>query len=420
VTRSPHAQTVLAGVLGGLVVLVVGAILLAAGVIGSGGTSGPLYTEAPAVEPTANPAGGGPTINEIYKRVAPGVVFVEVRGRQSSSPFGLPDQGSNASGSGFVISKDGYIVTNAHVVERSNDLRVRFDKGADQGSVDARLVGADPSTDTALLKVDGVPAKDLKPLVLGDSKKLKVGDPTIAIGNPFGFDQTVTTGIVSALQRQIPAPNNFSIDDVIQTDAPINPGNSGGPLLDAAGRVIGINSQIATGGSQGSVGIGFAVPVNTVKKVIPQLEQSGKIERPYIGVTTAPVTDLARDVNLPADHGALVQDVQPRSPAEKAGLRAGRTRTDEGITLGGDLIVKVDGRDVRGPEDVAAAIEDDKPGDTIRIEFLRGRTRDSVDLTLGVRPAKAGSDASQGLEPPGGGGGGEGGGGGGGDILPFP
>jgi S1-C subfamily serine protease len=411
VTKSARTQTVLSGILGGLVVLVIGAILLATGVIG-GGSSTPLYTQAPVTQPTSNQEGDGSTINDIYKRAAPGVVFVEVRGRETSSPFGLPDRGSNASGSGFVINEEGYIVTNAHVVEGSDDVRIRFDKSAERGAVDAKVVGTDPSTDTALVKVDGVPRKDLKPLPLGDSSKLRVGDPTIAIGNPFGFDQTVTTGIVSALQRQIPAPNNFSIDDVIQTDASVNPGNSGGPLLDAAGRVIGVNSQIATSG-QGSVGIAFAVPVNTVKKVVPELERNGKIERPYIGVTTAPVADLARDLNLPADRGALVQDVQPGSPAEKAGLRAGRTRTDEGITLGGDLIVKVDGRDVRSPEDVAAAIEDDKPGDTVRIEFLRGRGRESVDLELAPRPARAGSDSGQGAEPPGGG---EGGGG----LLPFP
>ncbi|MDQ3320655.1 MAG: PDZ domain-containing protein, partial [Actinomycetota bacterium] len=223
-------------------------------------------------------------------------------------------------------------------------------------------------------------------------------------------DQTVTTGIVSALQRQIPAPNNFSIDDVIQTDASVNPGNSGGPLLDAAGRVIGVNSQIATGGSQGSVGIGFAVPVNTVKDVVPQLEEDGKIERPYIGVTTAPVADLAKDLDLPANRGALVQDVQRGSPAEKAGLRAGRTRTEEGITLGGDLIVEVDGRNVASPEDVAAAIEDDKPGDSVSVEFLRGGKRDSVDIQLATRPAQAGGGAERGgLAPPEGD-----------DVLPLP
>jgi S1-C subfamily serine protease len=402
VTKSARTQSLIAGMLGGLIVLIVGAILLATGLIGGDSGSGDdVISQSPIVQPAAEEGGDGLTVNQIYRRSADGVVFIEARGRRSSSPFGQQGQGGAASGSGFVVSDDGYIVTNAHVVEGSNDVRVRFgEAGAGEGSVDAKVIGADPSTDIALLKIDGH-ARDLKPLPLGDSSKLRVGDPTIAIGNPFGFDQTVTTGIVSALQRQIPAPNNFSIDDVIQTDASVNPGNSGGPLLDAAGRVIGVNSQIATGGSQGSVGIGFAVPVNTVKDVVPQLEEDGKIDRPYIGVTTAPVADLAADLNLPAKRGALVQDVQAGSPAEKAGLRAGRTRTEEGITLGGDLIVKVDGRDVASPEDVAAAIEDDEPGESVTVEFLRGGERDSVELELGTRPAQAGGGAQRGgLAPP--------------------
>ena len=411
-TKSARTQSLIAGVLGGVIVLIFGLILLATGVIGSSNDGGgQVISQSPIVQPAADEDGKGLTVNQIYKRAAPGVVFVEARGGRSTSPFGDPGQGGAASGSGFVVSEEGFVITNAHVVEGANDVRVRFGSAGDEGSVDAEVVGADPSTDIAVLKIDGVDGKDLKPLPLGDSSKLRVGDPTIAIGNPFGFDSTVTTGIVSALQRQIPAPNNFSIDDVIQTDASVNPGNSGGPLLDAAGRVIGVNSQIATGGSQGSVGIGFAVPVNTVKEVAPQLEADGKIERPYIGVTTAPVADLARDLNLPARRGALVQDVQPGSPAERAGLRAGRTRTDEGVTLGGDLIVKVDGRDVGSPEDVAAAIEDNKPGDSIAVEFLRGRARDSVNVELGTRPARAGGAADQrgGLAPPGRN-----------DVLPLP
>ena len=398
--KSARAQTVLAGAFGGLVVLVLGAILIATGIIDTGDESSePIISQSPIVQPAVDEDGDGSTVNEIYRRAQRGVAFIEARGGTNTSPFGLPDRGGG-SGSGFVISDEGFVVTNAHLVEGSKAVRVRFGEPGEDESVDARVVGVDPSTDIAVLKVD-IDADKLEPLPLGDSSKLKVGDPAIAIGNPFGFDQTVTTGIVSALQRQIPAPNNFSIDDVIQTDASVNPGNSGGPLLDAAGRVIGVNSQIATGGTQGSVGIGFAVPVNTVKEVVPQLEEDGKIERPYIGVTTAPVADLARDLNLPADRGALVQDVQPRSPAARAGLRAGRTRTEEGITLGGDLILRVDGRDVASPEDVAEAIEDNKPGDSIEIEFLRGRGRESVDLELAPRPAKAGAvDPREGLRPP--------------------
>jgi S1-C subfamily serine protease len=401
--KSARTQAVLAGALGGLVVLILGAILIATGIIDTGDqSSDPIISQSPIVQPAVDEDGDGSTVNEIYRRAQRGVAFIEARGRAgaSTSPFGMPDRGGAGSGSGFVINDEGFIVTNAHLVEGARSVRVRFGEPGEDESVDARLVGADPSTDIAVLKVD-MNADELEPLPLGDSSKLRVGDPTIAIGNPFGFDQTVTTGIVSALQRQIPAPNNFSIDDVIQTDASVNPGNSGGPLLDAAGRVIGVNSQIATGGSEGSVGIGFAVPVNTVKEVVPQLEEDGKIERPYIGVTTAPVADLARDLDLPANRGALVQDVQPGSPAARAGLRAGRTRTEEGIILGGDLIVRVDGRDVGSPEDVAEAIEDNKPGDSIEIEFLRGRGRESVDLELAQRPAKAGAiDPRGGLGPP--------------------
>jgi S1-C subfamily serine protease len=409
VTKTARAQSLLAGVLGGLVVLVLGAILIATGVIDTGSEGGStIVSQSPVVQPAADDDGKGLTVNEIYKRAAPGVVFIEARGRRGTSPFGLPpDRGGAASGSGFVISDEGYVVTNAHVVEGTKDVRVRFGEAGEDSRVDAEVVGADPSTDIAVLKIDPG-ERELKPLPLGDSSNVKVGDPTIAIGNPFGFDQTVTTGIVSALQRQIPAPNNFSIDDVIQTDASVNPGNSGGPLLDAGGRVIGVNSQIATGGSQGSVGIGFAVPVDTVKEVVPKLERDGKIERPYIGVTTAPVADLAKDLNLPADRGALVQEVQPNSPADKAGLKAGRTRTEEGITLGGDLIVKVDGRDVGSPDDVAAAIEDNEPGDNITVDYLRAGKRETVDIELGTRPANAGgSDPREGVGPPE-------------DMFPFP
>jgi S1-C subfamily serine protease len=283
---------------------------------------------------------------------------------------------------------------------------VRFGEG---DPVDAELVGTDPSTDIAVIKVEPGEA-ELKPIELGDSSAVKVGDPTIAIGNPFGFDRTVTTGIVSALQREIEAPNGFSISDVIQTDASINPGNSGGPLLDGTGRVIGINSQIATGGSQGSVGIGFAVPINTAKDVIPQLKDEGEVKRAFLGITTAPVTqDLAEEHDLPADRGALVQEVVRDGPSDDAGIRAGDDEVEPNLVIGGDLITKVDGVDIQEPQDVAGAIADNKPGDKVTIEFYRGDERKSVEVELGERPD----------EVPGSGGGG----GGGGDEdqpRPFP
>jgi S1-C subfamily serine protease len=284
-----------------------------------------------------------------------------------------------------VLDKDGYILTNAHVVEGAKDAGVRFTEESDP--VDAKVVGRDTSTDLAVLKIDPDKAPKLRSLALGDSSKLHVGDPVIAIGNPFGYSRTVTTGIVSALQRQISAPNNFQIDDVIQTDASINPGNSGGPLIDARGQVVGINSQIATGGSNGSVGIGFAVPINTAKKIIPQLKERGKVDRAYLGVTTTTVTEqLAQDLNLPVQEGALVQDVVDGGPADDAGLRAGRTEIGQGLRVGGDILVEVDGQSIARNSDVADAILDNKPGDEIQIEYFRGDDRKSTTVKLGTRP----------------------------------
>ncbi len=225
---------------------------------------------------------GGPTPNAIYRRAAAGVVFVSADVVQrSDSPFDTDPGASEATGSGFVIDGKGRILTNYHVVAGAARVTVAFE---DKRTVTARIVGTDPSKDIALLKVD--PSQHgVDPLELGDSSSVRVGDPVLAIGNPFGFDRTLTSGIVSAIQRQIEAPNGFSIDNVIQTDAAINPGNSGGPLLDAAGRVIGINSQIAAGRSGGSTGIAFAVPVNTARSDLGQLERSGRVQRAWLGIT---------------------------------------------------------------------------------------------------------------------------------------
>jgi S1-C subfamily serine protease len=213
----------------------------------------------------------------------------------------------------------------------------------------------------------------------------------VAIGNPLGFANTVTTGIVSALGRNIQAPNDFTIAHAIQTDAAINPGNSGGPLIDANGRVIGINSQIATsGGSKGSVGIGFAIPVDLAKTVIPSLIKNGKVEHAYMGVTTTSVTpDIAKALRLPQSDGALVQSVAAGSPASKAGIKAGTRQVQGGLVAGGDLIVGVDGRPVHTPDDISAAIADNKPGDQVQVQFYRGSTKRSVTVTLGNRPNKA-------------------------------
>jgi S1-C subfamily serine protease len=379
---------VLSGVLGGLIVLVLGAVLIATDVIDTGDTTREVVPQAPLARPVSDsmPDDEGLTVQEIYERDGPGVVFIQADvGSESASPFGLPDDGGIATGSGFVLDKDGYILTNAHVVDGAKQAGVSFTR--ESSPVDAEIVGTDLSTDLAVLKIDPDEAPKLTPLKLGDSAKLRVGDPVIAIGNPFGYDRTVTTGIVSALQRQISAPNNFQIDNVIQTDASINPGNSGGPLIDARGEVVGINSQIATGGANGSVGIGFAVPVSTAKQIVPQLKDDGEVERAYLGVTTTTVTEqLAEDLNLPVDEGALIQEVVDGAPADEAGLRAGRTEIAQGIRVGGDIIVKVDGVDISRNSDVADAILDNKPGDEVEIEYFRGDDRKTATVELGERP----------------------------------
>jgi S1-C subfamily serine protease len=402
--RPSAASSLLAGIIGGLVVLAIGGTLIGTGVIYTGGTSREIIREVPSRAAPLQTAGGGKgrSVADIYRREGAGVVFVTARiVTQSSgadSPFGLPlQQEGLATGSGFVLDKDGYILTNAHVVEGARTVSVRFEGGSD--AVDARVVGRDLSTDIAVLKVDPSQAR-LKPLPLGNSNEVQVGDPAIAIGNPFGYDRTVTTGIISALQRQIRAPNGFTIGHVIQTDAPINPGNSGGPLLNADGKVIGVNSQIATAtgdSNSGSIGIGFAVPINTAKRVIPQLEQHGRILHAYLGVTTYPLSkDLAAAVNLPVHQGALVQDVSPGGPADRAGLRAGKIHTDEGVVLGGDIIVEVDGEQIAKPDDLQAAINDNKPGDVVEVKFYRDSKLMTKQVKLGTRPAGLDSQSADG------------------------
>ncbi|MDQ3936281.1 MAG: trypsin-like peptidase domain-containing protein [Actinomycetota bacterium] len=389
--RPSPASHLVSGALGGLVAVVVGAILIATDVIDTGDDT-TVVRQGETARPAAEGGEGGAsgqTVNEIYRRTDAGVAFVQATGGSAGeSPIpGLPEPpgGGRSTGSGFALDAQGFILTNAHVVEGADDVRVRF---GDQDSVKAKVEGSDPSTDLAVLKVD--PKKvQLKPIPLGDSSKVRVGDQAIAIGNPFGLEHTVTTGIVSALQRSIEAPNGFSIENAIQTDASINPGNSGGPLLDGNGRVIGINAQIETGGgSRGSVGIGFAIPINLAKRVVPQLKDKGEVAHAYIGVTTAPIPESGEDLNLPVDDGALVQEVAPGSPADKAGLRAGKTETAEGLRIGGDLIVKVDNVQIREPQEIAGAIADNKPGDKVQVQYYRGRKLRTVEITLGKRPKR--------------------------------
>ena len=335
------------------------------------------------------------SVNEIYRRSAPGVVQVTttsvqtVEPDQSLNPFGLQEQQrQQALGSGFVIDKSGRIITNFHVVEGAEDVEVSF---SNRDSVKARIVGKDPSTDLAVLKVD-VDARALTPLQLGNSDRVRVGDSVVAIGNPLGYERSVTAGIVSALHRPLTAPSDFTIDDVIQTDAAINSGNSGGPLIAANGKVIGVNTAIATGntGARGNIGIGFAVPVNTVRDVASQLIERGRVEHPFLGVVAQPIDKEIADVfNLPVEQGLLVVRVIEGSGADKAGLRAGTTEVvvaGESYLLGGDIIVEIDGEPATTAEDLREAVSAKKPGDKIDIEAYRGDDRRSFEVTLGRQP----------------------------------
>jgi S1-C subfamily serine protease len=331
-------------------------------------------------------------VAEIYRRNAPGVVQITStsRGTGSTDPFGnaVPGESQQALGSGFVIDKEGHVVTNYHVVEGASQIEVSF---SNQDTVSAKVVGTDPSTDLALLDVE-VDAKALTPLALADSDKVEVGDPVAAIGNPFGLERTVTAGIVSALQRDLRAPNGFTIDHVIQTDAPINSGNSGGPLIDADGRVIGVNSQIETGnGGGGNVGIGFAVPSNTVKSVAAQLLDDGQVDRAFLGVTLQGIEPEVADVlRLAADKGVLVVAVKPGSAAAKAGIKGGNTQVvvaGESYELGGDIIVAVDGKDVTSVDELRQAIAAHKPGDEVKLAVVHpSGKRETITAELGRQP----------------------------------
>jgi S1-C subfamily serine protease len=398
VLRPPRA---LSGVAPLLVAAVVGggAALAGAEVTGLLEDQRTVVTTVEASEPSA-PAGFAQnrrvSINEIYRQSAPGVVQITTTSVRTVepdpflNPFGFPEQQrQQALGSGFVIDKSGHIVTNYHVVEGAEQIEVSF---TNRDSVEARLVGTDPSTDIAVLKVD-VDARALTPLRLGNSDHVKVGDSVVAIGNPLGLERSVTAGIVSALHRPLTAPNQFTIDDVIQTDAAINSGNSGGPLIAATGRVIGVNTAIATGntGARGNIGIGFAVPINTVRDVASQLIERGRVEHAFLGVGVQPIErDIARLFNLPVEQGLLVVRVYEGSGAADAGIRAG---TDEVVVagqsyrLGGDIIVEIDGRPAHSAEDLREAISAKKPGDKVKIEVYRGDERRSFDVTLGRQPA---------------------------------
>ena len=387
---------------GGIVV----AIVAAAGGLNSSTTTTTTVQSAPVAPSNASQQGGGLSAHQIYERDAPGVAFVtSTVVQKSESPFNLfggsetQRQGVD-TGSGIVIDSNGTILTNYHVVENAIKVTVSFEQGK---TVEAQIVGKDPSNDLAILRIhpDGL---TLHPLTLGDSSATQVGDPVYAIGNPFDLERTLTTGVVSALQRHLEAPNGFTIENVIQTDAPINPGNSGGPLLDGLGRVIGINSQIETGSSGGgSVGIGFAVPINTAKSEISQLEKGGTVRGAYLGISTLTIDGSLSALNLPVSTGALVESVEKGSPASKAGIHGGvPAATESGeLAVGGDIITSIDGKAVTSSDDVVADVSAKQPGQSVAIGLLRanghgGYKKMTINVTLGSRPNTAPAKASEG------------------------
>ena len=382
-----------AALLGGLVAL--GGVALT-GDLGGGTTT--------VVRTSPSPAAAAPvaandrlSVRQIYSRAAPGVVQITSTAGTDDTPTVVPSSGPSlppgqALGSGFVIDKAGHIVTNYHVIEGADQIEVSF---SNRDTLRATLVGSDPSTDIAVLRVEAS-SRGLTPLEFGNSGAVRVGDPVVAIGNPFGLARTATAGIVSAVQeRTITAPNGYPIDHVIQTDAPINPGNSGGPLLNERAQVIGVNSQITSAqGANGNVGIGFAVPSNTVKAVVAQLVATGKVDRAFIGISGSTVTEeLARIFRLPVDSGVLVEEVGDGTPAARAGLKAGSDTTvvaGESYTLGGDLIVALAGKRVASLEELRDVLADHKPGETVKLELYRGAKSLTVEVKLGRQPSQPG------------------------------
>jgi len=316
---------------------------------------------AAAAQPAANTT-KALTINQIYKRDSLGVVEITVTSTGSSNGYPFGGGTSTAQGSGFVYDKAGHIVTNQHVVDNATTAQVKLSNGK---TYSATVVGTDTSTDLAVLKINA-PASALHPVALADSSAVEVGDAVVAIGSPFGLEETITAGIVSALNRQIQATNGFTIGGAIQTDAAINHGNSGGPLIDMTGNVVGVNAQIESD-SGDNAGVGFAIPSNTVKTVVAQILSSGTVEHAYLGVSIADA----------ASQGATVQTVQSGTPAAKAGLQAG------------DVVTAVNGRSVSNAEALTATVSGHKPGDKVTLTYTRNGSSHTVTVTLGTRPSSS-------------------------------
>lgn len=384
----------------GLLVLAAGAAGAVLALAGQGAVAGGSVTTvvrevadaAPAASlPVVAARAGAPTIREIYARTRRGVVQVNatrvLRGLDTDPFFGLPygERPRLGVGSGFVIDKAGHVVTSLHVVEGAETITVSF---SNRDRVKARLVGADPATDLAVLQLD-TPSRALTPLILGDSDRLAVGDPVVAIGNPFGLDRTVTAGIVSALARPLTAPNGAELEDVIQTDAALNEGSSGGPLIDSSGTVVGVATAVAGDEEGARPGIGFAVPVNTVRTVVAQLLDDGRVARSTLGLRAVELDEqLAELFALSVDRGLLVQSLDPDGPAERAGVRAGATHVvvaGESYVLGGDVLLSVDGRNVATLGEFRRALAEHRPGDSLRLVVVRDGERRELVAKLGRR-----------------------------------
>jgi putative serine protease PepD len=341
------------------------AILAAGGLFASsliGGNDNTSSSQS-AKSPDALPSVGSKPLHPRKGETLAGAIY------DAASPAVVSIRTSEGSGTGFLIGSDGTIVTNDHVVTSNHRVIVRF--GRDGGQVDADVLGTDPSSDLAVVSIpkSAIP-KGAKPLQFADSRNVRVGDMVLAIGNPFDLDRTATEGIVSALGRDIESPNHYTINNVIQTDAPINPGNSGGPLLDNSAHVIGVNSQIATSGtSNGSLGIGFAVPANTVRQVVPILKKGGTVRRAYLGVETG-TPDPAK-----ASSGAEISSLVPGGPGQRAGLQIG------------EVIKSVGGKKVTDPTQLSILVAQYKPGDRVAVVLARGGSSRTVQVTLGIRPA---------------------------------
>lgn len=324
------------------------------------------------------PAGAvvAPDVRPVYAQVAPGVVGITTQ-VQLTTPFAELGPVPQGSGSGMVLDREGHILTNYHVVKGATSLRVAL---ADGTEVEGRVLGTDPGNDLAVVKVD-VPADKLQPVVLGNSDMVEIGEPAIAIGNPYGLERTVTVGIVSGKGRVLPATNGRSMQDMIQTDAAINPGNSGGPLVNARGEVIGINTAI----EEGAQGIGFAVPINTARTELQKLLAGEKVEHPWLGIGVAPVNaEVAREYGLAVDQGVLVAQVMPCSPADEAGLRGIASRPEQPP----DVITAVDGRAVGDPDALTAYLNSHQVGDAVELTVQRGSREIKISVELAAWPER--------------------------------